>query len=432
MKLLEIINNIKNDIYKDLLINLYGEENYDAQKERYLNIINNSLKFFKEDDNVHLISVPGRCEISGNHTDHQLGRVLTASINLDIVGIVKRNSDMIINYHSDSFDVKPIDLNDLSINFEEKNTTEAIIRGINAKLKENNHGIGGFDAYAESNIPSGSGLSSSAAFEIFILAANNILYNNKSISQVEMAQIGQYAENTYFMKACGLMDQLACAYGSFIYINFADADYPEIETIDLDLEEFNYDLILTNTNSSHDDLSEEYSSIPTEMKGVAMQLNESVLSTLTIDDLIDNVKKIREKCGDRAFLRSFHFMYETERVFDQAEALKAKDIDYFLELVNESGKSSWMYLQNVIIPNDKFNEEIAIALALSYAVLGDEGAYRIHGGGFKGTIIAFVPKDVTEDYINTMELAFGDNCCQKLKIRNKGYIEICEGENDHD
>lgn len=431
MRLSELIEKIENDHYKDTFISLYGD-NYEFQKERYLTMLNNSLKYFVKDDEVHLLSSPGRCEIGGNHTDHQLGRVLAASINLDVIGIIKRNNDMTINYYSDGFNVKPVDLRDLSIIYEEKNTTEAIIRGINSKLKENNHIIGGFDAYAESNVSTGSGLSSSAAFEIFIGAANNILYNKNEIKPVELAQIGQYAENTYFMKASGLMDQVACAYGNCVYINFADEEYPEIEVININLDDYSYDLIVTNTNSSHDDLSDEYSAIPTEMKGVALQMNEQVLSPLSLDDLIDNVDKVRKNCGDRAFLRAYHFMNETERVFDEAEALKANDFEYFLDLVNASGKSSWMYLQNVLIPSDKIHQELGVALALSDAILGDKGAYRVHGGGFAGTILAFVPQDASEEYIETMEKAFGKDCCLKLKIRNKGYVDLTKGEEEHD
>ena len=431
MKLESLINSIKENKFDEILISLYGNKDLSFQKERYLSMLNKSLKWFDVNDEVILLSSPGRTEIGGNHTDHQLGRVLAASINLDVIGVVSKTDDNIVSYNTDAFEVKPVDLSDLSIVYEEKNTTESLIRGIHARLDELKYKIGGFKAYAESNVSTGSGLSSSAAFEVFIGGANNILYNDNKITPVEIAQISQYAENTYFMKACGLMDQVACAYGNFVYINFADEEYPEIETIDLNIDNYNYDLILTNTNSSHDDLSDEYSAIPTEMKGVAMQLDASVLSTVTIDDLIDHVAKVRKNCGDRAFLRSYHFFNETERAFDEAEALKANDFEYFLELVNESGRSSWMYLQNVIVPNDNFKQELGVALALSEAVLGDNGAYRVHGGGFAGTIIAFVPKETTEDYIKTMELAFGEGCSQKLRIRNKGYFELTKGEEEN-
>lgn len=431
MKLEELIQSVKEDKFNQVFSSLYGEENISFQKDRYLKMLNNSLNHLSNSDEVILLSSPGRTEIGGNHTDHQLGRVLAASINLDVIGVVSKTDDNIVTYTTDAFEVKPVDLSDLSIIYEEKNTTESLIRGIHARLDELKYTIGGFKAYAESNVSTGSGLSSSAAFEVFIGAANNILYNDNKITPVEIAQISQYAENTYFMKACGLMDQVACACGNFVYINFADEEYPEIETINLNLDSFNYDLILTNTNSSHDDLSDEYSAIPTEMKGVAMQMDASVLSTVTLDDLINHIQKIRKNCGDRAFLRSYHFLNETERAFDEAEALKANDFDFFLELVNESGRSSWMYLQNVIVPNDNFKQELGVALALSEAVLGDSGAYRVHGGGFAGTIIAFVPKDTTEDYIKTMELAFGEGCSEKLRIRNKGYFELTKGEEEN-
>ena len=425
MKFKDCITLIQNDGLKDKLIELYGEEKEDMSKARYLAMLDHAKSYFNEDDEVGIFSAPGRSEIGGNHTDHQLGRVLAAAIDLDVIGVAKKSEDMLVHYYSNSFSSKEIDLNELNILPEEKNSTEALIRGIAAGLKEKNYQIGGFIAYAESDVLSGSGMSSSASFEVFIGTIFNHFYNNHSVTPLDIAKIGQYAENVYFMKACGLMDQLACAYGKVISIDFSNKDEPAIEEIPFNLLEHQYALILTDPKSAHDDLSDEYSAIPTEMKGVAMQLGQSVLSTTNIDELIDHVSIIREKCGDRAFLRAYHFVNETERAFDEAEALKANDIDMFLELICESGRSSWMYLQNVIANNTSIHQELAIGLALSEAMLGVNGAFRVHGGGFAGTIQAFVPLELKDSYIEMMEMAFGKDCCHTLNIRNCGGIQVC-------
>lgn len=424
MKLLDLVNKIKGTELDETFKLLYGEENISAQKERYLGIIDRAKEFFKDDDEVKLFSAPGRCEIGGNHTDHQLGRVLAASINLDVVGIAKKTDDMIASYHSKDFNCKPVDLKDLEVNFEEKNTTEALIRGMNAKMKEDGFNIGGFVAYAESNVLTGSGMSSSAAFEVFVGLVINYLYNEGKVDAVSIAKYGQYAENIYFMKDCGLMDQMACSCGHFVAIDFQDKENPQVETIDFDPESYNYKLIVTNTLGSHEDLSDEYSAIPNEMKGVARVMNQEVLSTSNVDETIENIKTIREKCGDRAFLRSYHFMNETERAFDEAEALKANDFETFLALLNESGHSSWMYLQNVLAPNSKEKQELGVGLALSEYLLKENGGYRVHGGGFAGTILAFVPNDLVDDYIYIMEQAFAKDCCYVLRIRNAGGIQV--------
>ena len=424
MKLKELINQIQGTDLDETFKLLYGDENVDEQKKRYLGIIDNAKQYFDDEDEVSLFSAPGRCEIGGNHTDHQLGRVLVASINLDIVGIAKKSDDNKAYYYSDSFNIDPVDLDDLDIKVEEKNTSTAIVRGVNAKAKELGYNIGGFVSYAESNVLKGSGMSSSAAYENFLGLIISHLYNEGNIDAVTIAKMGQYAENNYFMKDCGLLDQMASSVGHFLEIDFQDKENPVIETIDFNPEKYNYTLIVTDTLGSHEDLSDEYSAIPNEMKGVARCMDQEVLSTSNEDELIENVKKIRENCGDRAFLRAFNFMHETERALDEAEALKADDFDAFLDLVTESGVSSWMYLQNVLVPGSNEHQELGIGLALSEYILHNDGAYRVHGGGFAGTILAFVPNDLVDDYIYVMESAFEKGCCYKLRIRNAGSIKI--------
>ena len=428
MKFSELKILIEEGAFDSTLVDLYGEEALEVQRNRYLGIHEHAKKYFKDDDDVHLFSAPGRCEIGGNHTDHQLGRVVAASIDLDAVGIAKKTDDGLVSAYSAVRDYAPIDINDLDVRFEEKNTAESIMRGVLYKLKENGHNIGGFLLYEESNVTPGLGISSSAAFEVLIGNIVSSLYNDGKIDAVEIAKIGQFAENKYFMKSCGLLDQLTSSVGSVVLVDFYDEENPEIEKIPFNIAEHGYEMVITDTRCSHDDLSDEYSAIPNEMKGVALQLGESVLSRLDVSDLIENATQVREKCGDRAFLRAYHFFEETERALDEAEALKANDFEYFLGLINASGQSSWRYLPNVIVNGSTTNQEVAIALALSEAVLLGNGAYRVHGGGFGGTILAFVPKDDVDLYIETMEKAFGKDCCHCVHIRNVGGIEIRKEE----
>ena len=367
-------------------------------KERYLSVLQKTLELFG-DSETKLFSAPGRTEVGGNHTDHQLGRVLAASINLDTIAAVVPSSDNVVRLASRGFEIKPVDISDTEIHLEEKNTTESLIRGVAAGLKERGYNAGGFMAYSESDVIAGGGMSSSAAFEVLLGTIQSYLYNEGKVSPEDIAKIGQYAENVYFMKASGLMDQMASSVGSFVAIDFYEKEAPVV-------------------------LSDEYSAVPNEMKGVARRLGQEVLSRCTIEDLLKNVAEIREKCGDRAFLRAYHFLNETKRADDEKNALLNKDIETFLKLVRESGYSSWMYLQNICVPGSKSEQPVALGLALSDAVLGNEGAYRVHGGGFAGTIQAFVPKAKTEEYIRTLEAAFGEGCCYILKIRGVGGTEV--------
>ncbi|MGM9941572.1 MAG: galactokinase [Bulleidia sp.] len=409
--------------YDAVLTHLYGASALDEQKGRYIALLQESLDQYG-DQEIHLFSAPGRTEVGGNHTDHQLGRVFAASISLDVIAAVIPTSDNIVTYHAKGFAVKPVDVSDTQIHEDEKNTTEALIRGVAAGLKQRGFACGGFTCYADSRVLPGSGMSSSAAFEVLIATIMNHLYNNGKVSSTDLAKIGQYAENRYFMKASGLLDQMACSTGSFAYMDFADPENPIVEKVDFDPHAYGYDLILTDVRASHADLSDEYSMVPAEMKAAAKVLGKQVLGTCTKDEVIAECAAIREQCGDRAFLRAYHFVCETQRAKDEAEALKNRDIRTFLNLVNQSGASSWMYLQNISAPGDSKNQAIATALALSDSMLKHDGAYRVHGGGFAGTIQAFVPEGKTEQYISMMESVFGKGCCYVLSIRECGGIQV--------
>ena len=403
MVITEIINAVKAGQLDEKLTALYGTEALASQKVRYEDVLLKAKDLLGDKD-AHIFSAPGRTEVGGNHTDHQLGRVVAASIDLDVIAVVVPTDDSVVTYHAKGFNVSPVDLHNLEIKEAEKNTTEALIRGIAAGFTKKKYKVGGFKAYSESNVLSGGGMSSSAAFEVLI------------------GKIGQFSENIYFMKASGLLDQMACSVGSFAAIDFANKENPQVTSIPFNPADYGYDLILTDVKASHADLSDEYSAVPYEMKAVAKLFGKEVLSQITLNELLANAAKIRKEVSDRAFLRAYHFLNETGRAKLQAEALKENDIKTFLHLVNESGHSSYMYLQNVLIPGDSQNQALAIALALSESVLGDDGACRVHGGGFAGTIQAYVPHAKTPEYIALMESTFGKDCCYKLRIRYCGCI----------
>ncbi len=423
MKISELASSLQAGQLDQKLIELYGEEELASEKERYLGVIENAQRLYG-DHEAMIFSAPGRTEVGGNHTDHQLGSVLAASLNLDCIAVVIPTEEKIVRYSAKGFEVRPVDMNDLSIHKEEKNSTEALIRGVGAGLAKRGYACGGFEAFAESNVIPGGGMSSSAAFEVLLGTIQNVIYNDGKVSAQDIAKIGQFAENEYFMKPSGLLDQMACSVGSFAAIDFADKENPVVEKVPFNPADYGYDLVLTDVKASHADLSDEYGLIPAEMKKVAAVLGKEVLGPTSVEEIIAHVGEIREKCGDRAFLRAFHYANETKRAKAEAAALKAKDIQEFLKLVRESGHSSWMYLQNINVPGETAKQPVAVALALSDAVIGEDGAYRVHGGGFAGTIQAFVKKETTPKYIATMESTFGKGCCYTLRIRNCGGVRI--------
>lgn len=401
---------------------LVGKTNVKHQKERYLQLVTQASSRFKADD-FHLFSAPGRTEIGGNHTDHQRGRVLAASVNMDIAACVTPSDNDIV-FESVGFDIKLININDLSIHEDEYNTSEALIRGTCARFKALGYKIGGFKCFSNSDVLKGSGISSSAAFEVLIGTILSHLYNEGTIDPIEIAKIGQYAENQYFNKPCGLMDQMACSVGGFVSIDFKDVKHPIVEKIDFDFEDYGYHLVLVDTKGDHANLSDEYGLMPQEMKEVAKVLGCNVLSETSVEALLNALPQVRAQCNDRAILRAIHFFNETNRVVDEVKALKNKDINTFRQLMIESGHSSNMYLQNIYSPAKHLEQNIAVALAVSAEVLKGEGAYRVHGGGLAGTIQALVPFDKLELYKEKLEALFGKDACFVLKIRPVGGYKI--------
>lgn len=380
--------------------------------------------YFPGIDDVRLFSTPGRTEVSGNHTDHQQGRVLCAAVSLDVIALVAPNDNNIIELKSHGFArMDRINLDLLDPQDDEEGHSASLIRGVAAGIKAMGGKIGGFTAYTSSNVPAGSGLSSSAAFEILVGTILNELYNDGSFTMVQLAQIGQMAENKYFGKPSGLMDQCGCAVGGFISIDFADIKNPIVNHIDVDFNSAGYELIITKTDGSHADLTDEYAAIPAEMKAIAADFDATVLREVDTDAFYEAIPDLRKKHGDRAVLRSMHFFSENERVVDAADALNHNDIPAFLNTINESGHSSWTLLQNVTSSRSDINQPIAMALAASSRILAGEGAVRVHGGGFAGTIQAFVPLSKVKAYVDELGRIFGQENVLELSIRD---IPSCE------
>lgn len=419
----EIVTCIKNGGADARFTELYGEKNIARERARYIAAANNFNKLYGDGECV-VLSVSGRSEISGNHTDHNKGCVLAASVDVDIIAIVKKTDDGTIRVKSEGFDedVCPLDADE-----EQKKTrysSKSIIYGVCGGFEKNGYKTGGFCAYTTSTVLKGSGLSSSAAFEDMIGYILSVLYNDDKVSDVEIAKISQYAENEYFGKPCGLMDQVACAVGGFVYIDFG-GDEPEIKPVPFDLTAAGYDLCIVNTGGNHADLNEDYASVPAEMKGVAAVFGKPVLRGLTENDIIEKLPVIREKLGDRAAMRAIHFIRENERVKKQKEALLSGSVDTFLQLANESGNSSYKFLQNVYTNKNPFEQGISLALCMTEGFLkGRKAACRVHGGGFAGTMQAYVPSYLTDEYKAYMERIFGAGSCSVLHVRAEGTARI--------
>ncbi|MBR6610323.1 MAG: galactokinase [Oscillospiraceae bacterium] len=378
---------------------------------------------------TYVFSAPGRTELSGNHTDHQHGQVLAAAVNLEMLAWVKPNASTIIRVMSEGYPMSVIDISDLEIKEEEKNTTNALIRGVAAKFIQMGCEVKGFDAYVTSTVLPGSGLSSSAAYETLIGTIINHLYYGAKATAVEVAQIGQWAENVYFGKPCGLMDQTASSVGSVIGIDFADNSNPIVEKIDLDLAANGYALCIIDSGADHADLTDEYAAITVELKNVCRIFGKEFLREVDEDEFYANIANVRQVAGDRATLRAMHVFAENKRVEAQKAALRANDIDTFLKYVTESGLSSWRFLQNVTPKGRDEYQEVAFALALSEKLLaGTKGVCRVHGGGFAGTIQAFVPLEILDTFKTEIEKVLGEGKCHVLSVRAEGGILVEEGE----
>ncbi len=401
-------------------------EDTEAQRSRYIDAIDAFTALYGEDRDIFLFSVPGRSELSGNHTDHQHGRVLAGAINRDIIAVAAKNEDGYIRIKSEGYDEDACKLAkcDDPANFRNFSSC-ALIAGTVRDFNNRGYAVGGYDAYTTTQVLKGSGISSSAAFEVMVGNIMNHLYNDGKIPNEELAKIAQYAENVYFGKPCGLMDQMACAVGGFVYIDFKTPAEPVIEPINFSLTHAGYVLCIVNTGGNHADLNADYASVPEEMKAVAACFDRPVLRGLTENDLLSKMAELREKTGDRAILRALHFIRENDRVPMLASALKNNEIDKFLAGVIDSGNSSFRYLQNVYTTKNVEEQGLSLALAVTEGMLAGKGcAWRVHGGGFAGTIQAFVRTEYAEDYCRLMDSVFGAGATMILRIRPEGAVQI--------
>lgn len=394
------------------------------KRERLLALMDTFEKNYGADREVGLYSTPGRTEMGGNHTDHQHGRVLAAAIDLDVIACASKSDSMTVRVLSEGYPEIVIDLSVCQPQKEEEGTTAALIRGVAAKIREIGYPVAGFDACVTSEVLSGSGLSSSAAFEVLIGVIVNDMFCEGTLTQVQLAQIGQYAENVFFGKPCGLMDQLASAVGGIVSIDFADPAEPIVNRLDYDLSASGHALCIIDSGADHADLTDEYAAIPNEMKQVAAFFGKQFLREVEFEEFWANIAKIRKQTGDRAVLRAIHFYTDNLLALKQAQALEKEDFYGFLALVQFSGKSSAEYLQNLYCASQPEAQAVVLTIAAACRLLEGKGAVRVHGGGFAGTVQAYVPFDLIEKFRAGMEMILGEGCCHFLTVRPGGGVVI--------
>ena len=419
-ELIQLLNNGALSKYSRMYANVK------AQSERYIKAINEFCEIYGSNRDIVLFSVPGRSEISGNHTDHNHGCVLAGAIDRDIIAVAAKSEQPVVRVRSEGYSEDRIELELApdSANFK-KHNSRALVAGMCGGFIKRNYNVGGFDAYTTSHVLKGSGLSSSAAFEVMVGNILNHLYNDASIPNEEIAKIAQYAENEYFGKPCGLMDQMACAVGGFVFIDFEDPTNPKVEPIPFSLSDAGYKLCIVNTKGNHADLTPDYAAVPAEMKAVAAYFGKEHLRGLAESDITGNIPVLRAAAGDRAVLRALHFIHENERVQKQADALRCGNVSEFLRIVIESGNSSFRYLQNVYSPTNPSEQGLSVALCVTEGALSDKGcAWRVHGGGFAGTIQCFVTDECAQQYATLMDFIFGECSSMMLNIRQEGAIKI--------
>jgi galactokinase len=391
-----------------------------SEAARYTAVLDGLEKTFGSHSEAGLYSAPGRTEIGGNHTDHQHGRVLAGSVNIDMIAAAAPNDKNQLRVQSEGYDLCVIDLNDLEARKEEENTTASLLRGECAAFTQRGAKLAGLDVYISSNVPKGSGVSSSAAFEVLIGVILNDCFMTEKVSPIAIAQIGQWAENVYFGKPCGLMDQMASSVGNIITIDFASPAKPVVEPVAVDFSKAGLALCILDSGADHADLTDEYAAIPAECRAVAAVCGGEVLRDVPFETFLAKLPECRRQCGDRAVLRAFHVYADNDRVAKQVAALHDGDFGTFLSLVNESGCSSWEYLQNVIPAGYKEHQEVGVTIAAAKHLLGDKGAVRVHGGGFAGTVQAFVPVEMLDEFKAGMEAILGEGRCHVLSIRPEG------------
>ena len=412
------IRKLEDASVQNRLARLYGREAVSEQQKRYAALLRRHAEIFGEKERVTLFSAPGRTEIGGNHTDHNNGRVLAASVNLDALCAASPRDDLTVRFYSEGYAPIEMSLEDLSPRPEEEGTTASLIRGVAAGMKEAGYRIGGFDAAVTSTVAGGSGLSSSAALEVMLTGVLDGLYNRFDMPYALRAQISQKAENTWFGKPSGLLDQMASAAGGLVTVDFRDTKHPEVEALQYDFAGKGYALAVVATGGSHADLTDHYAAIPQEMKAVAACFGQETLRGITVEQLTEKAGELRARLGDRAVMRAYHFVLENDRVPEQVAALKEDRMEDFLKLIIASGRSSFMYLQNVFADNR--DQSLSLALCMAESMLRGKGAWRIHGGGFAGTTLNFVPLDMTEAFVRQMEAAFGEGACHVLNVRPVG------------
>lgn len=396
----------------------------EAQKSRYADILNVFGELFGYDREVSIMSAPGRTEVCGNHTDHNNGKVLAASINLDAIAVVSKNDDNIIRVKSQGHRMNVVDLQDLTANPENYGDSTSLVQGVAAGLKNLGFAVQGFDAVTTSDVMGGSGLSSSAAFEVLLGTIISYMFNDGKISAVDIAKIAQYSENVFFGKPCGLLDQMASSVGTFVTIDFKSTSDPVIRKVDFDFSKSGHSLCIVDTGGNHSDLTDDYAAVREEMGAVAKAMGKTVLREISYEDFLKALPALKDKVSDRALLRAIHFYNENIRVEKAVAALENNDFDTFKEVVIESGRSSFMLNQNVYTPKNPTEQKLSLALAVSEDILKGKGAWRVHGGGFAGTIQAFVPDSLLEKYKNAMESFFGQGSCYVLIIRPVGGTKV--------
>jgi len=425
MKPQEFINAVKSGEMDEKLRTVYVlDSEVEKQKPRYISLLEEFIKLFGDDRDVIITSAPGRTEVCGNHTDHNNGKVMAASINLDAIAVCAKSSDNRIRVKSQGHAMNEVNITKLLPDEAEFGHSTAMVRGVVAKIKNLGFEIGGFDAVTTSDVMGGSGLSSSAAFEVLLGTTVSYLFNDGKISAVDIAKVAQYSENVFFGKPCGLLDQMASSVGTFVSIDFESTEKPVIKKVDYDFSTSGHSLCIVDTGGNHSDLTDDYAAVRAEMESVAAAMGKNVLREISFEDFKKALPEIKDKVNDRAIIRAFHFYNENIRVEKAVSALESGDFDAFKQIIIDSGHSSYMYNQNVFAPSNPSEQKLSVALCMSEDILKGKGAWRVHGGGFAGTIQAFVPNDILDEYKTAMESVFGEGNCHVLIIRPVGGTRV--------
>lgn len=425
MNVNELIAAINDGTYDENLKAVYvTDKAVEKQKPRYVETLNDFGELFGYDREVNIMSAPGRTEVCGNHTDHNNGKVLAASINLDAIAVVSKNDDNIIRVKSKGHKMNVVDLDDLVPNEANFGSSTTLVQGVAATIKNLGYTVAGFDACTTSDVMGGSGLSSSAAFEVLLGSILSYMFNDGKISPVEIAKVAQYSENVFFGKPCGLLDQMASSVGTFVTIDFKSTKDPVIKKIDFDFSKSGHSLCIVDTHGNHSDLTDDYAAVRAEMESVAQALGKNVLREVSYEEFFAALPELTGRVNDRAILRAIHFFNENKRVEKAVECLENNDFEGFKQVIIDSGRSSFMLNQNVYTPKNPTEQKLSLALAISKELLDGKGAWRVHGGGFAGTIQAFVPNDMLDEYKKTIEGVFGEGSCHVLIIRPVGGTQV--------